>query len=294
MAQLPAQYKTQKFLLAELVGAVIVILLLIIDMTRPYFRFHWFSDSLWIGSALLLTIPELTREKPLMKYPVWMQHAMTPLLAGLYLFLFHFFICLFRRRNISLEWLLHAGAASLFGWALFQRMKLAGYFVQKPDWKNLLRYPYWPLSIGFTGLLLSPFFPMTPLNSLRSYYGMQFGYDAYNGWGYNNWGYNFYSVKIAIRGYQAYWGHVACILLAFLLMFHLSKSVLKKEVPFTDLLYKAALPAALAWWILGAKGYNSLKSFGNILFLTALLLSALAIYLPDKLGEWTKRKHIIS
>lgn len=294
MAQLPAHYKTEKYLLAEGAGAVLVFLLLIIDMTRPYFRFHWFSDSLWLGATLLLTVPALTREKPLMKYPAWLSHPVTPPLLGLYLFLYHFFICVFRLRNISLEWLLHAGAASLFGWAVFQRMKITGYFAEKPDWKNGLRYPYWPLSIGFALLLLAPFFPMTPLNSLRSSYGLQFGYNTYSGWGYNNLGYNFYSVKIAIKGYQAYWGHIACILFAILFLFHIARTVLKKELPFTGLFYKAAIPAAVAWWILGAKGYSTLKSSGNILFLAGILLSALAVYLPDKLGEWTKKRSLVS
>lgn len=294
MAQLPAHYKTEKYLLAEGAGAVLVFLLLIIDMTRPYFRFHWFSDSLWLGATLLLTVPALTREKPLMKYPAWLSHPVTPPLLGLYLFLYHFFICVFRLRNISLEWLLHAGAASLFGWAVFQRMKITGYFAEKPDWKNGLRYPYWPLSIGFALLLLAPFFPMTPLNALRSSYGLQFGYNTYSGWGYNNLGYNFYSVKIAIKGYQAYWGHIACILFAILFLFHIARTVLKKELPFTGLFYKAAIPAAVAWWILGAKGYSTLKSSGNILFLAGILLSALAVYLPDKLGEWTKKRSLVS
>ena len=141
--------------------------------------------------------------------------------------------------------------------------------------------------------MLAPFFKMTRFYSLRSNYGMQFGYNAYDGWGYNNWGYNYYSVRIAIKGYYSYWGHFACILLAFILILHIVRACGNKSYPLIPTFMKIAVPAALAWWIFGAKGYQSLKSFGNILFIPGILLMLLAVFLPAELEKWTKQKHLI-
>lgn len=292
--KLPAAYKEKKYLPLELAGAAIVIILLIIELSGAYISFHWLKETLWLFAALLLTIPELTSDKPLMKYPSWMRANSTLLLAALYLCTYHFLICFIRSRNINLEWLLHAGAAVLFGLSIHLRLLHLGWNIRQFDWKNLLRYPHWPMTIGATLCMLAPFFKMTRFYSLQSVYGLQFNYNAYNGWGYNNWGYNYYSVRIAIKGYYAYWGQMACILLAFILLIHVFRAACGKTTPvWINRFFQWALPAVLAWWIFGARGYQSLKSFGNILFIPGLMLMSLAVYLPGKLGEWVQQKSLI-
>ena len=292
--KLPLSYSSKKYLQLELAGAAIVIILLIIELSGRYISFHWLKESLWLFAALLICLPELTSDKPLMKYPAWMRSEHTLLLAGLYLCTYHFFICFFRAKYINLEWMLHAGAALLFGAAIILRLKSRDISLGSFDWKNLLRYPYWPMTAGALLCLLAPFFKMTRFYSLQSTYGLQFNYNAYNGWGYNNWGYNYYSVKIAIKGYYAYWGHIACILLAFVFLIHVYRSAGKQPVAWASRFFQWAIPAILAWWIFGAKGYQSIKSFGNILFLPGLALMALAVYLPEKLEAWTGKKGLIS
>lgn len=291
--KLPVAYTTKKHLLFELAGSAIVLLLLIILLTRSYVYFHWVTETCWVAAALLLVIPELTRDKPLMKYPAWLLHPVTPMLFCLYLFLYHFFICYFRIRNINVNWLLHASAAVLFALPLLSRAAAFGIAWKKLKWTNLLRFPHWPFSIGAFLCMLAPFFKMTRFYSLRSNYGMQFGYNAYDGWGYNNWGYNYYSVRIAIKGYYAYWGHFACILLAFILILHILRACENRTYPAINKFMKIAVPAALAWWIFGAKGYQSLKSFGNILFIPGILMMLVSVFLPKEVENWTKQKDLI-
>lgn len=291
---LPADYKTKKYLLYELIAAAIVLILLIIRLSRSYISFHWVSDTIWILSALLLVIPALTTEKPLMKYPDWLRASPTPFLLGLYLFLYHFFLAIFRIKNINLEWMLIAAAAILFVMALYLRAWEKGFRLQSFDWKNGLKYPYWPMTIGLGLCMLAPFFKMTRFYSLQSTYGLQFNYSANYGWGYNNWGYNYYTVRIAIKGYYAYWGHLACILIAFMLILHWLQAAGKISHPKTTYFFKLAVPALFAWWLLGAKGYQALKSFGNILFIPGILITALAIYFPNQVDAWTKKKNLIS
>lgn len=290
---LPAQYKTKKYLLYELIGAAIVLVLLIVRLSKGYVRFHMITDTLWLLSALLLVLPELTKEKPLFKIPGWLARPTTGMLLCLYVSLYHLFITVFRLRNITLEVILYAAAAILFGLALFARSNESGIAIKKFEWKNLLRYPHWPLTIGTTLCMLAPFLKMTKMSSLRSMYGLQFGYDAYAGWGYNNWGYNYYSVNILIKGHLAYWGHFACLLLAFMLVFHAVRAAGNKTYPALDTFFKVSIPVIVAWWILGAKGHTALKGFGNILFIAGILFTATAVYLPDKLGELVKKKGLI-
>lgn len=290
--KLPAAYQTKKHLLWELAGTAIVLVLLIILLTRSYISFHWVTETCWLAAAFLLVIPELTRDKPLMKYPAWLLHPVTPILFCLYLFLYHFFICYFRIRHINFNWLLHAAAAMLFAMSLLNRTDAFGITWKKLNWKNLFRYPHWPFTFGALLCLLAPFFKMTRFYSLQSNYGLQFGYNAYDGWGYNNWGYNYYSVRIAIKGYYAYWGHFACILLAFILIFHIARSCGPKTYPSIDKFMKMALPVAMAWWIFGARGYQSLKSFGNILFIPGIIMMLLAVFMPAEVAKWTGKKHL--
>lgn len=290
---LPESYKAKKYLLYELIGAGLVLVQLIILLTKGYIRFHWVTETLWLAAALLLTVPELTKDKPLMKYPGWLRTESTLLLLCLYLFLYHFFATVFSLRHIDFEWLIRAAAATLFGLALYLRAADAAIDIKKFDWKNLLRYPHWPLTVGATLCMLAPFFKMTKITSLRSTYGPQFGYNAYEGWGYNNWGYNYYGINILIKGHLAYWGHFACLLLAFMLVFHVVRAAGNKTYPKIDGYFKIAIPVAVTWWIMGAKGYDALKGFGNILFIAGIMIAALAIYLPDKLGEWTGKKGLV-
>lgn len=290
---LPESYKTRKYLLHELIGAIVVLVLLIITLTKGYIRFHWVTDTIWLASIILLTVPELTKDKPLMKYPEWMKPASTSLLFCLYLFLYHFFITVFSLRYIDFECILHAGAATLFGMALYLRASEMGIAIKSFDWKNLFRYPHWPMTVGTILCTLAPFFKMTKINSLSSSYGLQFGYDSNNGWGYNNWGYNYYGITILIKGYLAYWGHFACLLLAFMLVFYIVKAAGNKVYPRLDTFFKFAVPVAIAWWIMGAKGYDALKGFGNILFIAGMILLIFAIYLPDKLGELIRKKGLL-
>lgn len=291
---LPEKYTKHKNLLYELIGSSIVLILLIIALTRAYVSFHWLTDTLWIGTALLLILPELAKNNPQIKLPSWMYESRTALLCCLYLFLYHFFICLFSLRNINFHFLLYAGATVLFGMALYIRANNEGIAVKKFDWKNLMRYPHWPLTIGLSLCLLALFFPMTKIQSLRSLYGLQFNYNAYSGWGYNNWGYNYYSVNMLIKGHRAYWGHFACLLFSLMLIFHIVRAAGGRPLPKLDLFFKIAVPAGIAWWILGAKGYDSLKGFGNILFIPAITLAALAVFIPEKLGELVKRKGLVN
>lgn len=290
---LPSNYTAKKYLLLELTGALLVVILLIMKLARPYISYHWLTDTLWFTAAMLLTIPELTKEKPLGKYPAWLQLPVTGLLLCLYLFLYHFLLTLFRLKYINAEWLLHASAATLFLLALWQRARENGIEITKFDWKNLLRYPHWPLTIGTTLCMLAPFFKMTKIRSIRSTYGLQFGYDYNYGYGYNSWGYNYYGYDLAIKGHHAYWGHFACLLLGFMLLFHLVRAAGNKDYPKLDLFFKIAIPVIFLWWLLGAKGYTTLKSFGNILFLLGIIITAVAVYLPDKLGEWIKQKGLL-
>jgi hypothetical protein len=290
---LPANYKTSKYLLYELIGAALVLIELIILLTKGYIRFHWVTDTLWLFSAVLLVVPELTKDKPLMKYPAWQSAITTPLLLGLYLCLYHLFAALFSLRHIDLEFLLQAAAAVLFTMALNGRANEAGISIKTFDWKNLLRYPDWPFSIGIILCQLAIFFPMIESTSLRSSYGPQFGYNAYDGYSYNNWGYSYYGIHIIIKGYLAYWGHFACILLGSILVFHVIRSAGNKVYPQMELFFKVAVPTILAWWIFGAKGYNALKGLGNILFIPGMLLLMLATYIPGQLGEWIKKKGLV-
>lgn len=291
---LPEKYTTHKNLLYELIGAGVVLILLIITLSRAYISFHWVTDTLWLAATLFLILPELTKNNQQIKLPRWMKDDSTALICCLYLFLYHFFICLFSLRYINIHFLLYTGAAVLFGMALLIRAKDAGMNVRQFNWKNLLHYPHWPLTIGLSLCLLALFFPMTKIQSLRSYYGLQFNYNAYSGWGYNNWGYNFYNVNMLIKGHRAYWGHFACLLFSFMLIFHIIKAAANKPLPKTDMFYKIAVLAGIAWWFFGAKGYDAVKGFGNILFIPAMLLIVMAVYLPEKLGELVKRKNLIN
>ena len=287
--KLPSGYQSRKYLLLELIAAGLVLLLLILKLAKPYIRFHGITDSAWLIACFLLVFPELTRAKPLAQYPAWMQAPATSLLCGLYLFLYHFFIVLFRLKYLDVEWLLHAGAATLFLLALLQRLREQGIELHRLHWKNTIRYPHWPLTVGLTLCMFSPFFKMTRISALQSSYAPQFGYNYYSGWGYNTWGYNYYSYQLAIKGHLAYWGHFACLLLAFLLLLHLLMSTTERKSAQLELFIKIGLPVIFTWWMLGAKGYNTLKSFGNILFLTGLLISAMAVYFPAQLRLWLQK-----
>jgi hypothetical protein len=291
--KLPASYTTKRYLQLELAGAGIILILLVILLTKSYISFHWLKETCWLAAVLILVVPELTRDKPLMKYPAWLMNPATPMICSLYLFLYHFFICYFRLRHINPDWMLHASVAVLFAISLLQRAVENGIAWKAFNWKNLLRFPHWPFSIGALLCMLAPFFKMTRFYSLRSNYGMQFGYNAYDGWGYNNWGNNYYSVRIAIKGYYAYWGHLACILLAFILILHIVRACGNKSYPLIHTLMKIAVPAALVWWIFGARGYQSLKSFGNILFIPGILMMLVSVFIPEELEKWTRKRDLI-
>ncbi len=290
---LPEEYKTQKHLLYELIGAGLVLIQLIIQLAQRYIRYDWLVDSLWILSAILLILPPLLKGNPSIKFPGWCTAPATSLLLSLYLFLYHLLAVVLSLRYVRATILLFLACTCLYGLSLFLRAKEEGIVLKELQWKNLLRYPHWPLTIALILCLLALFLPMTKINSLRSYYGMQYGYSAYSGWGYNSWGYNFYGTTVLIKGHMAYWGHFACLLLSFLLVFHTVKAAGNKLYARMDLVFKISVTVIFAWWLFGAKGYNALKGFGSILFIPGILLMAAAVYVPDKLGELVKKKGLV-
>ncbi len=293
MIELPGHYKAKKYLLYELIGALVVLILFIIILTKEYVRFDWMTVTLWLASAILLVLPELTKAKPIVKFPEWFKAGTTGLLFCLYLFLYHFFATVFSLRFGGFELILYLGGTVLFGLALYLRSNEAGIDIKKFDWKEMLRYPAWPFTTGITLALLALFFPMTRVASFGSTYGPQFGYNAYDGYGYNNWGFTYYQTSIIAKGYMAHLGSFACLLLSFMLVFHLVKAAGKKTFPKHDMLFKIAVAVMIAWWIFGAKGYDALKGFGNFLFIPGIILLVFTVYFPDKLGELVKKKGLI-
>lgn len=291
---LPPAYKEKKYALAELIAAGIVLVLLIILLTSRYVHFDWVTDTIWLAAATVLILPDITSGNKAAKLPGWIIFPATGLLCALYLFLFHLLaVIISLSYTAGFEILLYLAACGLFGYGLYMRARNQDIILDKFNWKNLLRYPHWPLAAGTTLCLLAMFFHMSRISSLQSSYGLQFNYNAYSGWGYNSYGYNYYGITVGIRGWQTHFGIFATLLAAFMLVFHIVQAVAKKTYPKLNMFYKAAVPVLLLWWLAGAKGYDALKGFGNILFLPGIALSALAIYLPQQLGEWIKKKGLI-
>jgi hypothetical protein len=285
---LPGAYTTKKFPVYELIGAGIMLIILIIRLTKAYIRFDWLLDTIWLASGVFLVLTELTRERKDIKLADWIKAETSLLLFSLYLFLYHFWGVIIRLKFGGAEMLLYMAATAMFALAIYLRAKEAGIDIKRFEWKKLVQYPAWPMTVGITLCLFAVFLPMTKFAALRSMYGMQFGYSAYNGWGYNNWGYNYYIVNITFKGYLANWGSLAVMLMLFMLAFQVVRIAGKKQYKVFDLFFKIAIPALLAWWLFGAKGYKAMKSFGNILFIFSLALLALSVYLPGKLDELLK------
>lgn len=290
---LPEEYKTKKYLLYELIGAGLVLVQLIIQLTQKYIRFDWLVDTVWLVSAILLILPPLLKANPQVKFPGWCTAPVTSLLFSLYLFLYHLLAVVLTFRYAGAILILFLACACLYGLSLYGRAREEGILLKDLQWKNLLRYPHWPLTIAIIACLLALFFPMTKMDSFRSYYGMQYGYNSYSGWGYNNWGYNYYGTTVLIKGHMAHWGHFACLLLSFLLVFHIVQAAGNKLYSRMEMIFKIAVAIIFAWWIFGAKGYNALKGFGNILFIPGMILMAAAVYVPGKLGELVKKKGLV-
>lgn len=286
--KLPGAYTTKKYPLYELIGAGIMLVMLIIRLTKTYIHFDWLLDTIWLASGFLLVLTELTKERTDIKLAGWIKADTSALLFCLYLFIYHFWGVIVRLKFGGFDMVLYMAASVMFAIAIYLRAKEAGMDVKNFEWKKLLQYPAWSITMGVGLCLFCIFMPMTKIASLSSLYGPHFGYDAYNGWGYNNWGFTYYSGTIAIKGYLGYWGSFAAILMLFMLVFQIVRVAGKKQYPMFALFFKIAVPALFAWWLFGIKGYNSMKSFGNILFILSLLLLALAVYLPAKLDEFLK------
>lgn len=287
--KIPAAYITKKYPLYELIGAGIMLVMLISRLTKTYIRFDWLLDSIWLASGIFLVLTELTRERKDIKLAEWIKAETSLLLFNLYLFIYHFWGVIIRLKFGGFEMVLHMAAAVMFALAIYLRAKEAGIDIKRFEWKKLVQYPAWPMTVGITLCLFAVFLPMTKFAALRSMYGMQFGYSAYNGWGYNNWGYNYYTVNLTFKGYLANWGSLAVMLMLFMLAFQVVRIAGKKQYKVFGLFFKIAVPALLAWWLFGAKGYKAMKSFGNILFILSLALLALSVYFPGKLDAFLKK-----
>ena len=293
MSSFPQRYKDKKYPLLELAGCGIVLLLLIITLTRSYIRYDWLLDTIWLLSATFLSLLEWNREKPFAKFPAWLTADSTLLLLGLYLFLYHFMAFSLSLSYGGFDVVLYLAAAAVYGAALYIRAAASGIDIRAFKWKNMLHYLAWPLSIAISVCLFAMFFPMTKWSSMNSLYGPGFGYTSTEGYGYNNWGYTYYTSTFTVKGYMAYWGQFAGLLLLFMMAFHLLRFAGGFIYPKLDMFFKIAVPILIAWWFFGAKGYNSLGGFGNILFIPAMALMVFAVYFPGKLGEMVKEKGLV-
>lgn len=291
--KLPVYYFKKKYPLYELIGVGIILLQLIVTLTQKYVHYDWITDTLWLAAGFLLSWSEWQKENQVSKLPPKISTNEMQLLFGLYLFLYHLLAAILTLKYGGLRFLLYLAGASVYTIALFFRAKESGIQLNLFNWKNLLRFPGWPISLALVFCMLGMFLPMIKSNMISSYYGLQFGYSAYSGWGYNNWGYNFYNTTILVKGYMAPLGMFICLVIAFLLVFHILKTAAGKTYPIADIAFKIAVPALLLWWLIGAKGFESLKGFGNILFIIGLLSLAFAVYFPQKLAELVKEKGII-
>lgn len=290
--KLPQHYTSKKYPLYELSGLVLILILLIIILSKRYIHFDWILDSLWIISGSALVFLEWTKEKPLATIPAWLNAPTTQLLFCLYLFLYHFLAFLLTLSFGGFVLVVYIGAAILYALALWLRAKEAGINPAIFQWKALLRYPAWPFSIAVILCLLGLFFPMLKATRLTGGLGYNYGYDYYNGWNYNL-GYTLRNSLITIKGTQARWGELICLLLSFLLVFHIVRTAGNIRYPKLDMFNKIAAGLLIAWWLFAIKGFESLAKFGNILFIIGTALLVAAIFFPKKLGELVKNKGLI-
>lgn len=290
---LPVRYQQKKYPLFELIGAGLVLLQLIITLTRSYIRYDWLLDTIWLVTAATLCLLEVAKDKPNTKLPAWLTDPGTSLLCGLYLFLYNFLGFFLTIGSGGFDLVIYLAGMIIYALALYYRSNENNIELKTFAWKNLLRFPAWPISVALVLCFFALFFNMSKFTGVGSYYGMQFGYNAYSGWGYNNWGYNFYNRDYIIKGYMSPWGGFAGLVILHLAAFHILKSAGGKIYPKLDLVAKIAVPVLFAWWIFGAKGYNALAGFGTIIFILGFVLLALAVYLPQKLAEWFKSKDLI-
>ena len=290
--KLPRNYTIRKYPLYELAGLAIILILLIIILSKRYIHFDWIPDSLWIISGSLLVFLEWTKEKPPPAIPAWLNASNTQLLFCLYLFLYHFLAFLLTLSFGGFILILYLGAAILYFLALLLRAKESGINIKAFQWKALLRYPAWPVSVALILCLIGLFLPMLKATRLSGGYSYNYGYDYYNGWNYNL-GYGLKYLQVTIKGTQALWGELICLLLFFLFAFHVVRTAGKVSYPKLDVFNKIAAVLLIAWWLFAAKGYESLAKFGNILFITGTALLVIAIFFPKKLGEIIKEKGLI-
>ena len=290
---LPARYQEKKHPLFELIGAGLVLLQLIITLTRTYIRYDWLLDTIWLLTAATLCLLELAKDKPNTKLPAWLTDPNTSLLCGLYLVLYNFLGFFLTIGSGGFDLVIYLAGMIIYALALYYRLNENNISIKTFNWKNLLRFPHWTISLALVLCFFALFFHMSKFTGLGSYYGMQFGYSAYSGYGYNSWGYNFYNRDYIVKGYMAPWGAFAGLVMLHLAAFHILKAAGGKVFDKLKLAEKIAVPVLFAWWIFGAKGYNALAGFGTILFLIGFILLALSVYLPDKLAEWVKRKDLV-
>jgi hypothetical protein len=290
---LPAHYNQKKYPLYELIGAAIIFILLIIQLTKRYIFFDWLMDTVWIISGAYLVWFEMTKEKRSSNLPAWLTSNTTALLCSLFLFFLHFLIFLTTLSYGGFQLIFHIGAAVLYGLAFYLRSREQGFNLKDFQWKNLVKYPHWPMTVALAICTLGMFLPMAKVSSFTPNWGLQFGYNYDTGWGLNTWGYNYYSNEISVKGHSARFGRLICISFFFMLIFHIVKAAGNRYYPKHDVFFKIALPIIIAWWLLAAKGYNSLASFGNIIFILGMIALVFVVYFPQKVADVVKQKDLI-
>lgn len=289
---LPAHYQQKKYPVHELTGLGIFILLLLYALVSKRISLDVVFDSLYLIAAIWLFYTEWNNTG-VTSSPF--ASAEVRLFICFYLFIDAVLLSFMAISHPGILLIFYVALAIVYGRALLLRLKEWNLLILSLQWKNLLRYPAWLVTLGGGICLMCMYLPMVKYYMpFYHYSGPQYGFNIITGFGFNQPGviYDFGS-DITIKGYQVFLGHLVCLLLAFMLAFHIARTAGLKFKPALINVIKLFTVAIAVWWILAARGYSSLTRLANILFIAGLALLVLAFFFPGKAEVWFKKKDLV-
>jgi hypothetical protein len=288
--EIPSYYRTSKYPFYELIGAGVVLIIALTTLLSRYLYFNIIFDTAYLTGALALVVAEWNKKTP-GKLPAVLRSPLHLLFICLYLFIDAVLVSLMLFSNAGFLFLLYVSLGILYGMSLLLRLQEHNIRLTTWSWKSLLTYP---AVLTTTGLLLCFFALYLPMvyyyMPFYSYTGPQYGYNAISGYGMTHPGVLLHGgSSYTFKGYQGFLGHLACLVTAFMFLFHALHVMRIREYKHTALFLKAGVIGMGIWWILAAKGYRSVWQTGNVLFLVGVGLLVIALFFPQALSQKEKK-----
>lgn len=281
----PLHYHQKKYPIYEAIGWLVTVLLLAIALMSKSVIWDWFLDTLYFAAGAFLVYVQWWQkpEQQTEQKAQFFLSATMQLIVCLYLFVDSVLLFFMALPYFGFLLFVYLVLSVLYGAALVLRLKEEKTPIHFNEYKKLFQPPALLTTVSICILLICMYLPM------RQYYQADYvtmpwilPSAMYKGWStYNETRINLGNTLISIKGFQAIFGHLACLLVSALAIVHIlntEKITFSRSASFM----KIAAVLLVFWWLFAVKGYQYFGNLANILFAAGCILLLAELFKTSK------------